>query len=119
MKRHILLVVLRLILAYLILGITFGHPIWAEFCRDREIRAALMIFGLTGLSGTVLIIVLGSIMQFILRKRPSRHSVFGDFGLFLAVVILLVLMGTKLKDSKPHLNKTAPPVGALMLKFQR
>ena len=104
MKRHVLLVLLRLILAGIIFFIPFGHPNWADVCHDRDTYRFLMTFALTGISAAVLMIVLGSFIQCFFRTRPVRYSILGDLGLFLVFVILLISIGLLHKNYQPHPN---------------
>lgn len=62
-----------------------------------------MTFALTGLSAAVLMIVLGSFIQWFFRTRPVRYSILGDLGLFLVFVILLISIGIS------HKNYQTPP----------
>jgi hypothetical protein len=100
MKRHILLVMLRIFLTLFALSVVFGHPSWVDVCHNKETFRFLMTYSYIGFFGAVLFILLGSILQFVLRRKTARYSLFVDSLLFLVFMIVVVSYGVAAKPAK-------------------
>ena len=100
MKRHILHAVLRLALAVgVFIALPFSHIQWgAPYPGDGQ-RAFgfIAIFALIGLVAAVLFVALGSLAQFLLRRRSPLSTVLVDVGLFVAFAGVLVYGGLTAK----------------------
>jgi len=96
MKRQILLTLFRLLLA---LGVVYALPLsharWGEqYPGDgQQAFGFIIIFFVIGLVAAALFVGLGSLGQFLLRKRSARFTVFTDLALFLVFAGVLIYGG--------------------------
>ena len=107
MKRHILHAVLRVALAVgVLIALPFSHMQWGEpYPGDgQKAFGFIAIFVVIGLVAAVLFVALGSLAQFLLRKRSPLYTVLVDVGLFVAFAGALVYGGltAKYSDAPPN-----------------
>ena len=115
MKRHVLLAVLRVALSVgVLIALPYSHMQWgASYPGDgQQASGFIAIFAVVGVFAAVLFAALGSLAQFLLRRRSPRLTVLVDFGLFLAFAGVLVYGGVTVKynDTPPNhaLQRTRP-----------
>ena len=112
MKRHILLALFRLMLAF---GVVYAPPIanarWGvPYPGDgQQAFGFIMIFFVIGLAAAAVFIVLGSFGQVWLRRRPARFTLFTDLGLFLLFAGVLIYGGVSARYNDTHPNKSPEP----------
>jgi hypothetical protein len=116
MKRHILLALFRLLLAVgVIYALPFSHTKWGEtYPGDgQQGFGFIIVFILIGLVAAAVFVGLGSLVQFLLRKRPVRLTVFADLGLFLIFAGVLIYGGVTARyhDSQPNTSLEPTSVG--------
>lgn len=100
MKRHVLLVLLRVLLAFgVVFAMPFSHAQWGQdYPGDGQVAFGfIIIFTVIGFAAAALFLTLGSLFQFLLRKRQPRFTVFTDLGLFVVVSGLLIYGGVTAK----------------------
>src|SRR5438046_4485156 len=100
MKRHIMLALLRVLLAVgLVFALPFSHAQWgSSYPGDgQQAFGFIVIFTIIGLAGAAVFVSLGSLGQFLLRRRPARLTVFTDLGLFLLFAGVLVYGGVTVR----------------------
>ena len=107
MKRNNSVALLRGILALgVVFALPFSHLMWGKpYPGDgQEAFGFLIIFTFIGMVAAVVFGGLGTLGQFLLRRRETRLTVFVDIGLFLLVSGVLVYGGikAKYKDSQPN-----------------
>lgn len=107
MKRHVLLAVLRVALAVgVLIALPFSHMQWgASYPGDgQQASGFIVIFAVIGFVAAVCFVALGSLAQFLLRKRYPRFTVLIDLGLFLAFAGVLAYGGVtaKYNDTPPN-----------------
>lgn len=96
MKRHILLVLLRLLLAIgVVAALPYSHLQWGEPYpgEGQQAFGIIMIFFVIGEGAAAVFVGLGSLGQFLLRRRPVRLTVLTDFCLFLLFTGVLIYAG--------------------------
>jgi hypothetical protein len=107
MKRHVLLALFRLLLA---LGVAYALPLsharWGErYPGDgQQAFGFIIIFFVMGLTAAAVFVGLGSLGQFLFRKRSARFTVFTDLALFLAFTGVLIYggMSARYHDTQPN-----------------
>ena len=107
MKRHVLLAVLRVALAVgVLIALPYSHMQWgASYPGDgQQASGFIAIFAVIGFVAAVLFFALGSLAQFLLRRRSPPFTVLVDLGLFLAFAGVLVYGGVtaKYNDTPPN-----------------
>lgn len=111
MKPPILLFQLRLLLAScVVFTLPFAHSQWGETpSGDGQVAFGfLVIFGLIGFAAAALFLGLGSLGQFLLRKKAPRFTIFSDLTLFLLFAAVLIFGGVTAKyNDTPPQNATA------------
>jgi hypothetical protein len=93
MKRHILLVLLRAVLAAGVLyALPYSHMRWGEPYTGDGQRAfgMIMMFTIIGLGFAVLYLAVGSAIQFLLRRRAWRWTAIADAIMFTFLASILV-----------------------------
>ncbi len=110
MKRHIMLALLRVLLAVgVVYALPLSHAQWGEtYPGDgQQGFGFIIIFMIVGLVAAALFVGLGSLGQFLLRRRPARLTVFTDLALFLLFAGVLVYGGVtaRYSDSQPNLQR--------------
>ena len=116
MKRHILLALFRLLLA---LGVIFALPLsnarWgAQYPGDgQQAFGFILIFFVIGFAAAAVFVGLGSLGQFLFRKRSARFTVFVDLALFLVFAGFLIYGGVRARyeDATPN-NPPESPTAA-------
>jgi hypothetical protein len=106
MKRHVLLALFRLLLAAgVVYALPYSHSQWGEsYPGDgQQAFGFIIIFTVIGLAAAIVFVGLGSIGQFLLRRRTARFTMFADLGLFLLFVGVLIYGGitAKYNDTQP------------------
>lgn len=117
MKRHISLALSRLFLA---LGVVYALPLshanWGEpYPGDGQQGFGFVItFFVIGLAAGVAFVGLGSLGQYLFRKRSARFTVFTDFALFLVFAGVLIYGGVsaRYQDTQPSNSPKPTAVGA-------
>jgi hypothetical protein len=116
MKRHILLALFRLLLAPgVACALSFSHAQWGErYPGDgQQGFGFLIVFFVIGLAATAVFVGLGSLGQFLLRKRSARFTVFTDLALFLVFAGVLIYGGVSAKYIDAQPNKSPEPTATL------
>ena len=96
MKRHALLILLRVVLAAGILyALPYSHMTWGEpYPGDgQEAFGMIMVFTLIGAGCALAYLVVGAAVQFLLRRKPWRWTAITDAGMFLLLTGLLTYGG--------------------------
>ena len=124
MKRHISLALFRLLLALgLVYALPLSHAKWGEeYPGDgQQGFGFIIIFFVIGLAAAVVFVGLGSLGQFLIRKRSARFTVFTDLTLFLVFAGVLIYGGVSARYNDTPPNKSPEPtaVGASSLRSQR
>ena len=106
MKRHFVLVLVRLLLAVVVVcALPFSHVTWGErYPGDgQQAFGFVMAFALIGMAAAALYFGIGSLSQFFLRRRAVRYSVLVDLGLFVLFCVVLVYGGltAQYHDAQP------------------
>ena len=104
---------LRVVLAFgVFIALPISHMYWGALYPGDGQQASgfIMIFAVIGIMAAVLFAALGSLVQFLLRKRSPRLTVLVDLGLFLAFAGILVYGGVTAEygDTSPK----APPASS-------
>jgi len=107
MKRHILSALFRLLLAVgVVYALPFSHAKWGEsYPGDgQQAFGFIIVFMLIGFVAAVVFFGVGSLCQFLFRKRPVRFTVFTDLVLFLVFAGVLVYGGVtaRYQDQPPN-----------------
>jgi hypothetical protein len=107
MRQHVLLAALRVALALgIFIALPFSHMQWgASYPADGQLAFGFIaIFTVIGLVAAFFFVSLGSLAQFLLRRRSPRFTVLVDLGLFLAFAGVLVYGGVtaKYNDMPPE-----------------
>ena len=118
MKRHILLALFRLLLALgVIYALPFSHLKWGErYPGDgQQGFGFIIIFIVIGFAAAAVFVGLGSLGQFLFRKRSARFTVFTDLALFLVFAGVLIYAGVsaRYQDTQPK-SPEPTPVAALV-----
>lgn len=113
MKQHVLLAILRVALAGgVLIALPYSHMQWgASYVGDgQQASGFIAIFTVIGLVAAVVFVALGSLAQFLLRRRSPRFTVLVDLGLFLVFAGVLVSGGVtaKYKDTLPGQGYSDP-----------
>ena len=113
MKRHIMLAALRGLLAVgVLMALPVSHLKWGQpYPGDgQQAFGFIVIFFGIGLGAAFLFFVLGSLAQFVLRKRLARCTMFADLALFLLFVGILIYGGVtaKYQDTMQKSGVTEP-----------
>lgn len=96
MKRHIMLTLLRLLLAVGVrYALPFSHIQWGMPYpgEGQQAFVIIIIFSIFSLVAAGVFFGLGSLGQFLLRKRPARLTLLTDLGLLLLFTGILVHAG--------------------------
>lgn len=96
MKRHLMLTLLRVLLAVGVgYALPFSHMQWGEsYPGDgQQAFGFIIIFTMIGFVAAAVFVGLGSFGQFLLRKRPARLTMLTDLGLLLLFAGVLVYAG--------------------------
>ena len=106
-KRHVLLAIFRVLLALgIVYALPFSHARWgAPYPGDgQQAFGFVVIFILIGLLAAAVFVGLGSLGQFLLRKRAARFTAFADAALFLVFSGFLILGGVsaRYRDTPPN-----------------
>jgi hypothetical protein len=119
MKRHILLALFRVLLAPgVVYALPFSHIKWGErYPGDgQQAFGFIIMFFVVGFAAAAVFIGLGSLGQFLFRKRPARFTVFTDLALFLVFAGVLTYGGVTARyedtqpDKSPKPNAVARPL---------
>src|SRR5579862_1344528 len=108
MKRHPKLILLRLLLAIgVVYALPESHLRWGErypWHDGQQAFGFIISFFIIGMGAALVFVFLGTLAQFLLRKRPARLTVFTDLGLFIVFSGLLVYGGVtaRYSDSPPN-----------------
>lgn len=110
-SRNFLLVLLRVLLAPgVVYALPLSHIKWGnDYPGDGNALGFILIFKAIGFVAAAVFLSVGSLCQFLLRKRRSKFTVFTDLGLFLLLSGLLIYSGVtaKYKDSQPNKGAAA------------
>ncbi|MCC6123825.1 MAG: hypothetical protein IT426_02600 [Pirellulales bacterium] len=96
MKRSILLLLWRFLFA---IGITFSLPVshmfWGETYPGDGQKAFgfIIIFFVIGSGIATLYFAVGSVLQYLLRLRPSWQTFLADMAIFVAISVVLIYGG--------------------------
>jgi len=109
MKRHVTLILGRLLLAAgVVYALPFAHMKWGEnYPGDgQQGFGFIIVFLLIGVAAAALYLGLGSLAQFLLRRRAIRYTVLVDLGLFVLFAGVLVCGGVTARygDAKPNIK---------------
>ena len=108
MKRHILLALLRMLLAVgVVYALPLSHSEWGvSYPGDgQQGFGFIIIFFNIGIVAGLVFVGLGSLAQILLRRRPARLTVLADLGLFLVFAGTLVYGGV---TAKYHVTPPGP-----------
>jgi hypothetical protein len=106
MGRHLALALLRVLLAIgIVYALPFSHAQWgASYPGDgQQAVGFVVIFMVIGVMAATLFLVLGSLCQFLLRRRQPWLTLLVDVGLFLVLAGGLAYAGATAtyEDSNP------------------
>lgn len=112
MKRHVTLVLVRLLLATgVVCALPFAHMKWGEtYSGDgQQGFGFIVVFLLIGSAAAAVYLGLGSLAQFLLRRRAVRFTVLVDLGLFALFAGVLVYGGVTARygDTQPNKARAA------------
>ena len=102
MKRHLTLVLLRVLLAAgIVYALPFSHMKWGEpYPGDgQQAFGMIMIFTVIGMVFALVYFAVGAIVQYCLRWKPPRWTAFFDFALFMLLAGLLAHGGVTARYS--------------------
>jgi hypothetical protein len=107
MKRQFVLILIRLLLAILVVcALPFSHLTWGEkYPGDgQQAFGFVMTFAVIGIAAAALYFGLGSLSQFLLRRRAVRYSLLVDLGLFVLFAGVLAYGGVTARyhDTQPN-----------------
>jgi hypothetical protein len=111
MKRHILLALLRMVLAVgVVCALPLSHSKWGEpYPGDgQQGFAFFIIFTLIGMVAGLSFVGIGSLAQMLLRRRKARVTVIADVALFLFFAGVLAYAGVTAKyhDTPPNKSQS-------------
>lgn len=106
MKRHLPLVLLRMLLAIgVAVALPYSHEKWGEtYPGDgQQAFGFIIIFAAIGVGAAALFLLFGSVAHYHLRRKRVRMTLFTDLALFILFAGLLVYGGVtaKYSDAKP------------------
>ena len=99
------LAVLRVVLSVgVLIALPFSNMQWGESYPGGgpDALAFIGIFAGIGLLAALLFVAVGSLAQFLLRKRPLRYTVLVDVGLCLAFAGVLTYAGVTARYTDPE-----------------
>lgn len=118
--KHFVLILVRLLLAMVVVcALPFSHVTWGErYPGDGQQAFGFVVaFAVVGMAAAALYFGLGSLSQFLLRRRALRYSLLVDLGLFILFAGVLVYGGvtTRYHDAQLHHSAGANARAALQL----
>ena len=110
MNRHFILVLLRLLLAVVVVyALPEAHLRWGQRYHGdgQQAFGFIIAFFVIGFAAAAVFVGLGSLGQFLLRKRSARLTVFTDLALFLVFTSALIYGGVSARYQDAPPNKPA------------
>lgn len=114
MRRHFALTLLRVLLAAAIVAVLpYSHLRWGpDYPGDGQDAVGFIVIFLTiGLVVGAFFLVLGSLAQFWLRRRPPRWTLLVDLALFLVLSGVLAYGGSSARYEDPQPQGAAVGTG--------
>lgn len=108
--RHIQLLLLRLLpAAGVVLSLPLSHALWGtSYPGDGQQEFGfIIIFTLIGIGAAALFYLLGSLGQFLLRRRPTYLTILTDLSLFCIIAGSLIYSGVTAR----YIDSTPPKKG--------
>ena len=107
MKRHIILIAVRLIFAFLISGaLVFSHVHWGGTNPDdgQQAFGFVVMFTMVGFAAGILYLAVGCTVHAILRKKKLKPIVITDVVLAFVLIGLLTAAGitAHYEDTEPN-----------------